>query len=289
MPPEGYRGVKEVAKKSITGMLYYATAKVVFFTHGLYGAPFPPRNRTFVNLWHGDGPKRASAPGELPIGATWAVTGARRFGAMRTASWKMPRSTLLHTGNPRSDRLFAHTSDDALQRLGVYRPFVFWLPTWREGHDSPPPPIAWPADSRPPQFVVKPHPFSHQSRAWDYWTIITDAALREANLKLYELLGAADAIITDYSSVWTEYLLLDRPIGFWLTDLERYRHERGFAPRNWLNHLPGPVISSITPELIDPKFATMREHARTHWQLPPPDGMSTQRLINDLTDRGVLE
>jgi CDP-glycerol glycerophosphotransferase (TagB/SpsB family) len=278
--------VRQVSKKSLAGFYYYCTARVVFFTHGLYGAPFPPRNKVFVNLWHGDGPKRAAARGELPVGATLAVTGSRRFGAMRTAAWGIGRAQLIASGNPRSDQLFAPASGDTLSRLGIGDRFILWLPTWRDGDQSPPP-LSWPNDNAP-QLVTKPHPFASMDDHLDGWTVISDADLESAGASLYHLLGAAEALITDYSSVWTEFLLLDRPIGFWMPDLERYRSDRGFAPSNWLDHLPGPVISAISPELFHEKFRATRHAARVHWQLCEADGASTDRLLDELARRGVL-
>jgi hypothetical protein len=55
---EGKERVQLLRKRSMAGVLAYATAHTVFFTHGLYGCPRPPKRKTLVNLWHGDGPKR---------------------------------------------------------------------------------------------------------------------------------------------------------------------------------------------------------------------------------------
>lgn len=48
----------------------------------------------------------------------------------------------------------------------------------------------------------------------------------EVDLNAY--LGFCDVLITDYSSVALDFLLLDRPILFYMPDLERYRSKRGF-------------------------------------------------------------
>ena len=47
-------------------------------------------------------------------------------------------------------------------------------------------------------------------------------------MEFYETLNAADLLITDYSSVYFDYLLLDRPLIFVPVDLEEYIETRGY-------------------------------------------------------------
>lgn len=59
-----------------------------------------------------------------------------------------------------------------------------------------------------------------------------------------ELYLASDALITDYSSVFFDYSILERPIIFFAYDLENYRdHLRGFY-LDYNADLPGPVVTS---------------------------------------------
>jgi len=72
--------------------------------------------------------------------------------------------------------------------------------------------------------------------------VLPHARLREVGCTLYQLLGAADAIISDISSVWTDFLRLDRPIGFYVPDLEELTVRRGLSVENVASLLPGPRI-----------------------------------------------
>lgn len=54
-----------------------------------------------------------------------------------------------------------------------------------------------------------------------------------------------DVLITDYSSVYFDYQLLDRPIGFAIDDVEEYRRNRGFVFDNILDYMPGEKIYSF--------------------------------------------
>lgn len=55
-----------------------------------------------------------------------------------------------------------------------------------------------------------------------------------------ELLVVADLLITDYSSVFFEYLLMDRPIVFFAPDYEQYHNQRGWYLE--YSELPGQIV-----------------------------------------------
>jgi CDP-glycerol glycerophosphotransferase (TagB/SpsB family) len=57
------------------------------------------------------------------------------------------------------------------------------------------------------------------------------------------LLPYVDALISDYSSIYHDFLLLDRPIYFIPYDLQVFEQENGFK-YPYLQYLPGPVLSS---------------------------------------------
>lgn len=75
--------------------------------------------------------------------------------------------------------------------------------------------------------------------------MIFNEDLKRINIKLYELLGASDALITDFSSVYFDYLLLDKPIGFATDDLKDYKNNRGYTVEDPLSIMPGEKIQNI--------------------------------------------
>ena len=66
--------------------------------------------------------------------------------------------------------------------------------------------------------------------------------LGKSGVKLYEILSDTDALITDYSSIYYDYLLLDKPIGVTLDDFEEYTKKNGFPFENVLDILKGEYI-----------------------------------------------
>ncbi|MBB6480752.1 CDP-glycerol glycerophosphotransferase [Spirochaeta isovalerica] len=59
-----------------------------------------------------------------------------------------------------------------------------------------------------------------------------------------DVLGAFDALITDYSSVCFDYLLFDRPILFWTKDIDKYEIQIGFTD-SFEKLAAGPAVSAI--------------------------------------------
>ena len=78
--------------------------------------------------------------------------------------------------------------------------------------------------------VVKPHPQDAESRRIPGALVVTNDDLSAVGLQLYELIGASRGLLTDYSSVWVDYLALDRPVGFVVPDEDDYTRGRGFDP-----------------------------------------------------------
>ena len=55
---------------------------------------------------------------------------------------------------------------------------------------------------------------------------VTEEMLQKSGIQLYELVGLMDGLISDYSSIAVDYMLLDRPLGYVLTDpgkLSKYK------------------------------------------------------------------
>ncbi len=72
---------------------------------------------------------------------------------------------------------------------------------------------------------------------------ITDDKLLKFNVQVNQLLENADILLTDYSSVFYDYLLLNRPIGFMVRDMEDY--SRGFLSDDPVSEMPGEKIYSL--------------------------------------------
>ena len=69
--------------------------------------------------------------------------------------------------------------------------------------------------------------------------IITNEVFDKENVNMYEFLAVTDALITDYSSVGIDYLLVNKPIAYTLDDFEIYKNKRGFVVEDPRKFMPG--------------------------------------------------
>ena len=71
---------------------------------------------------------------------------------------------------------------------------------------------------------------------------LTDELLFEKDMRYSDLLNAFDVMVSDYSSIAYDYLLLNRPIVYLIPDYEEYISERGFVFRNVELFMPGEKV-----------------------------------------------
>ena len=269
-PQDGGFPVRVLRKDSARAYLSYLTARWVFFTHGLYGSPSPPRHKVFVNLWHGDGPKRSKRFAH--IRSTYAVAGTQTWGRQRPVYFGVDPGGVLVTGNPRVDQFARPPGDTALRGLGLDpgRPLVLWMPTyrrteyrgsrlgevrnWEDAEELSSTgavkdlvaEIGRAAGAVGVTVAVKPHPLDRDRYAALALPVVTNEDLARERVTLYQLLGRTAGLITDYSSVWTDYLVLDRPIALYCPDLEEYVANRGLNVDDYEDLVPGPFLNTIS-------------------------------------------
>lgn len=81
--------------------------------------------------------------------------------------------------------------------------------------------------------VLKPHFSQDVSLIRDLHlsniTFIGDEFFEAHRTTSYQFVGGCDALLTDYSSIYFDYLLRDKPIGAVFEDIEEYRIKPGFA------------------------------------------------------------
>ena len=148
--------------------------------------------------------------------------------SIRTA-FRVDDDHILQYGLPRNDAFF----DGSLNKLQLsevdYKYVILYLPTHRNVGKTPIP-IEKLFDLRKLDtfcrendilFVIKKH-FYHNSEKTDLTGYTNIVDLTGQSYDTQELMFNSDVLITDYSSCYIDYLLLNRPIVFYSYDLEDY-------------------------------------------------------------------
>ena len=219
-------------------------------------------------------------------------------------------SQLRHWDNPRNDLLFQPVEKNKLEDFfGLkYEKLILWMPTFRQSdslkrNDSS---IGIPfinldnidtinqaLQEAGNLLIIKPHPAQNSlSKYIDNKSnirILTNQMIEiMEDVELYHLIGAADAMITDYSSVYYDYLILNKPIAFAVEDFEIYSSKRGFAFDNPKQYMPGFFVQSLeellvflkNPYVDDEYYFELRQKVNDlfYWR----DGNNSERIFKDL-------
>ena len=246
---------KDVKYVSIyRGLYYFLTSKYFFYSFGKYPIK-PAPNQMVVNLWHGMPLKKI---GNLEEGLenvdynffTKLVSSSDYFTPIMKAAFNATEEQILLVGNIRNDELFKEKQDKR----------IIWMPTYRNSknyHDSQDALIfsLEEDDFRKIeqlllkygyQLYIKLHPLeeSRLQVQMNHSTIhlLTEEIISEQYGTLYTFLGTTSALITDYSSVFLDYYLLNRPVAFTINDYEEYKDKRGFVFEDVKSLMVGSVI-----------------------------------------------
>ncbi|MFI9784817.1 CDP-glycerol glycerophosphotransferase family protein [Kitasatospora sp. NPDC051984] len=246
------------------------------------GSPLKRIGTDFEKVWFTDSGYLEHLKEEVPqwsllvAGSRWAAPVLRRAFDFQ--------GTLLETGYPRNDLLFApdreKTAERVREQLGLPegKQVVLYAPTYREDRRLPDGgyqlnlqldlEAARAALGDDQVLLVRAHevvrgrlPEAGNGYVWDVSTY-PDMA---------ELLLVADVLVTDYSSSVFDFMNTGRPVLFFTYDLEHYRDNlRGFS-LDLENKAPGPLLTTsaevvaalgnlpeVTAEYAD-KYAAFRE------------------------------
>ncbi|WP_438327214.1 CDP-glycerol glycerophosphotransferase family protein [Staphylococcus pseudintermedius] len=160
---------------------------------------------------------------------------------------------ILEIGYPRIDLTINTTANEARKYLAEHlnlkkNPIILYCPTWRGKNVNDPEnsllnvfeEIKLLNQKLPYQVLVKVHPFVY-SKAKEMPEL--KPYLVPDFLDTNQLMPAVDLMITDYSSIFFDFLVTDKPIVFYVPDLDKYQNERGVYID--LCALPGPVADNI--------------------------------------------
>lgn len=251
---------------------YFLRAKYLFGTHAL-AIPKSEgrREQVRVRLWHGCSYKdksNADAHKETPF--DFALVSGPIFQDIKSYYWNCDKELIHPLGFPRYDWLL-NPSNRALsfyeKTKGLASKLIIWMPTFRNAKDSRLQgyktvshfPLLTNEDdwyklnevcrSNNVKLVIKTHTFQLDYGV-DYSKFtniicLTNSSFDEADVPMYEFISLTDALVSDYSSIAIDYLVVNKPLAFALDDYNEYKDVRGFVFDNPLDYMPGHHLYDV--------------------------------------------
>lgn len=264
-------------------------------------------NQVYVNTWHGTPIKNMGfdIPGPAAqnknvlrnfLMADYLIAQNDTMVEMYAKQYKLDglyQGEILKVGLPRTDMMFKNSQmvRDALakngQTLDTKRPNILYAPTWKGTK------VAKPLDEidelyhvvqemrqqlPTTQVWLKVHPYVYESAKQDQR--LTKILLPD-NLDANFLMAAMDVLITDYSSIFIDFIATGRPTYFLRLNNTDYEGERGL--NKMAQALEVPIANTVADLVTLIKQNTTYDNDVLHRKLTPyDDGSVTEKLISYL-------
>lgn len=237
---------------SLKGIFLQLRAKYAIVSNGISDV-----NHTFMggaiylNLWHGvplkkvgydddktvnwesRGQKIRRAIHKIPLGKEYVVATSQPYAKIYESAFKCPSSRVITLGQVRNDIFFDEEGyflpKHQLRKAAKGRKIILYTPTHRqEGKEKFPLEENFDFErlnqwckEKHAVFVIRLH-FYHKKETLDLSMYSNIFNITEKEMDIQELLMDTDLLITDYSSTYIDYLLLNRPLMFYEFDYEDY-------------------------------------------------------------------
>ena len=255
--------------RSVSGLRVFLRTKNIIISHGSDSSYFFPyfldvKSKNIINLWHGIPLKRLS----LQVKGIRESKSRKRFQKFTSicasstfeqfllaACFDMHIDDVWVTGVPRNDYLINPNSKLSSVHKYLDKKVILYAPTWREyGNRS----SFFPFDDKnldvlntfleqqDAYLLLRGHREEMERISSNYGEKSLSRILpahQEVFPDAQQLLAHVDVLVTDYSSIYLDFLLVDKPIVFIPYDLKEYQSYRGFL-FDYESNTPGDKVYS---------------------------------------------
>ncbi len=302
-----------VSTRSWRGVWLASRAGAVVITHSLGDlAPvlLTSRRTRIINVYHGMPIKKVSTADPAFITRSYAKRNLRemaRYECMIATSEAMarlfaqtfglPLSRVHVTGQPRTDVLFEGKAPDLALRAGplpAHSKRILYCPTWRDGSATRLFPFTdqdWDALDAclvrlDALMFVRTHPNDPARLSERRGRVVPMQG--DVVEEVTDVLPQFNVLVTDYSSVFYDFLMLDRPCIFLPYDLEEYARSPGFyLPFEQIVAGPTPASAAAFVEALEDAVFQPEKHAARRKEVQKlvhtyVDGQATERVLKRL-------
>lgn len=262
---------------------------------------FARRNeQVFINTWHGIPLKKLGLDTPQPLLAS--LNTQRNFNQATvipmSSKWTAEKvvgsygsglamERVVETGSPRIDLILNADAEEVRDRLKIPsdKKVILYAPTWRGAIGSVSKNISEQIEA------IKTIKYTTAKEYVLYVSLhhLTRRALGKLpegisyvpdDIDICEFLAAVDVLVSDYSSIFIDYLVLDRPVILHVHDLEVYQEKRGLLLN--IEELPVSLtyknsdLIEIFQKIKNPSSFSNYNEYKTMW-LPHEDGEAAKR------------
>lgn len=208
------------------------------------GLHFKKKDTVYLNTWHGIPFKSAGiSAGRDDYNCSnvtfWCAEGPYSEG-IYMRDYRVRKESFLRVGIPRDDRLYKATEEEKQELkkkmgLPLDKKVIAYIPTWRESHDG----------GKSYELSIPMNLNKWQEKLSDeyvmlfrahFFTTVVDGLSKDGFIKdfssypdINDIFIVSDILISDYSSVTTDFSILERPVICYGYDYDEYMKERGFG------------------------------------------------------------
>ena len=229
---------------------------------------------TLINLWHGIPLKKIGYDDyyeknwdskkqkfrdkviHIPLGKEYVVATSGTIAKIYESAFRVPKERILCLGQPRNDVFFDEELMKKIaheKRQGGQSIRILYAPTHRKEGKVP---VVLSnlfhlqelndfCEKNHCDFLVKKH-FYHRNEVEDLQQYPRIKDITGESWDTQELLMNTDILITDYSSIYIDYLLLDRPMMFYHYDYEEYLQTDREMYFDYQDVTPGEKVKNFT-------------------------------------------
>lgn len=218
------------------------TAKVVICCNRFIGTE--KLNQTVYYLMHGSPIKNTSGYYRCPEYVDYMITAGDYMNGKSAAAMGIDESKCFPLGYPRND-ILTKSNIDISEYMGRFKKYIIWYPTvkqFADGRDYGIKPITFLDNDKSVKqlneyakeqdilIIVKPH-FAQIANIkitnLSNIRFIDDKFYKDNNLIPYKFMGSCDALLSDYSSVFYDFMICNKPIGLVWNDVEEFQKNVG--------------------------------------------------------------
>ena len=297
--------------KSLSGLRLFLRTKNMLISHGSDASYFFPyfldiKSKNIINLWHGIPLKRLSlqvkgireSKSRNRFQKFSSICAASTFEQFLLAScFDMHIDDVWVTGTPRNDYLLHPNNDLVQEHPYLNKKVILYAPTWREyGErssffpfvDKDPERLNTFLETQDAYLLMRGHR-EEMERITENYGQKKLSRILPAHQEIFpdaqRLLAHVDVLVTDYSSIYLDFLLLDKPMIFIPYDLEEYQSYRGFL-FDYESNTPGDKVGtqaefmeSLDRALNQPELGAVERAQIKNLFHKHQDGKSSERII----------